>query len=100
VVQPPAADPAIGEQFTPEAPETPSQSPTPETADSTAPAAIVAPAEPPVIMKSEVQAVVAAATGSPLVVQLITVLILLGVGFAYFRFLGSKRARASIPAGN
>lgn len=37
-----------------------------------------------------VQAAVTAATGSPLGVQIATVLALLGAGFAYFRLLGSK----------
>jgi hypothetical protein len=45
------------------------------------------------MMKSEIQAAVAVATGSPLVVQLVTVLILLGVGFFYFRFLAGKTPR-------
>ncbi|WP_018773503.1 MULTISPECIES: hypothetical protein [unclassified Arthrobacter] len=43
------------------------------------------------MVKSEVQAAVAVATGSPLAVQAITVLVLLGMGFAYFRFIGSKK---------
>ena len=40
--------------------------------------------------EDEVKAAVAVATGSPLGIQLITVLILLGAGLAYFRFLGGK----------
>ena len=51
---------------------------------------IATPSEPPVMVKSEVKAAVAVATGSPLGIQLITVLILLGAGLAYFRFLGGK----------
>jgi hypothetical protein len=50
-------------------------------------------------MATQVQAAVAVATGSPLVVQLITVFILLGAGVFYFRFLAGKTpsyaARAS-----
>ena len=46
----------------------------------------------PAVMRSQVQAAVAVATGSPLAVQAITVLLLLALGFAYFWFLGSKKA--------
>ncbi|MET3165334.1 UNVERIFIED_ORG: uncharacterized protein HemX [Arthrobacter sp. UYEF10] len=42
---------------------------------------------------SPVQAVVSVATGSPLGVQLLTVALLVGAGFAYFRVLGSKGMR-------
>jgi hypothetical protein len=35
---------------------------------------------------------VAVATGSPLAVQAITVLVLLGLGFVYFRFISTKKA--------
>lgn len=42
---------------------------------------------------SPVQAVVSVATGSPLGVQLLTVAVLIGAGFAYFRVLGSKGMR-------
>ena len=48
------------------------------------------------MVKSKVQAAVAVATGSPLAVQAITVLVLLGMGFAYFRFIGSKKV-AGVP---
>ena len=44
-----------------------------------------------VMVKSEVQAAVAVATGSPLAVQSVALLVLLGLGFAYFRFLGGKK---------
>ena len=45
----------------------------------------------PVIQSSPVvQAAVAAATGSPLGVQVLTVLILLAAGAVYFRAMGSK----------
>ncbi|MGO4120522.1 hypothetical protein [Arthrobacter sp. YAF16] len=37
-----------------------------------------------------IQAAVAAATGSPFGVQLVTVLVLLAAGFAYFRALGAR----------
>ena len=57
------------------------------------------PAEPPAVMQAQIQAAVAAATGSPLAVQLITVLILLAAGFAYFRFLGGKSASFASKAG-
>ena len=49
------------------------------------------------MVKSEVQAAVAVATGSPLAVQAITVLVLLGLGFAYFRFIGSKKVTGVPP---
>jgi hypothetical protein len=39
------------------------------------------------------------ATGSPLGVQLITVLVLLAVGFCYFRFLGSKSGHPAARPG-
>jgi hypothetical protein len=51
------------------------------------------------MVKSEVQAAVAVATGSPLGVQLITVLILLGAGLAYFRFLAGRSPIGSARAG-
>ena len=51
------------------------------------------------MVKSEVQAAVAVATGSPLGIQLITVLILLGAGLAYFRFLGGKTIASPAKAG-
>jgi hypothetical protein len=60
---------------------------------------IATPSEPPVMVKSEVQAAVAVATGSPLGIQLITVLILLGAGLAYFRFLGGKTIVRPAKAG-
>jgi hypothetical protein len=41
-------------------------------------------------MKTQVQAAVAVATGSPLGVQLVTVLVLLTAGLLYFRFLAGK----------
>ncbi|WP_167467914.1 hypothetical protein [Arthrobacter oryzae] len=50
-------------------------------------------------VKPEIQAAVAVATGSPLGVQLITVLILLGAGLAYFRFLGGKSQNSPVKAG-
>ncbi|MGO4492121.1 hypothetical protein AB4Y86_08520 [Arthrobacter sp. 2YAF22_2] len=57
------------------------------------------PAPVPVQAAPVIQAAVAAATGSPFGVQLVTVLILLGAGLAYFRALGGKGARTSPKAG-
>jgi hypothetical protein len=88
VVAPVAPAPVVEE--TPS--ETPTPTPTPTSAPSTAPAIIATPTDPPVMVKSEVQAAVAVATGSPLAVQAITVLVLLGLGFVYFRFISSKKA--------
>ncbi|MET3919897.1 hypothetical protein ABIB26_000817 [Arthrobacter sp. UYEF20] len=88
----PEVVPAGVDESTVEAPPTeepaPAPAPVPELAK--AHAAIAAVAQPPAVMKSEIQAAVAVATGSPLVVQLITVLILLGAGLLYFRFLAGK----------
>lgn len=67
--------------------------PTPEPVPTLEPAkapAVMAAVAPPAMMKSEIQAAVAVATGSPLVVQLITVMILLAAGLLYFRFLAGK----------
>jgi hypothetical protein len=50
-------------------------------------------------MQAQIQAAVAVATGSPLAVQVITVLILLAAGLAYFRFLGGKSASFASKAG-
>jgi hypothetical protein len=50
-------------------------------------------------MKSQVQAAVAVATGSPLAVQAATVVFLLALGYAYFRFLGSKKVDGSLGTG-
>jgi hypothetical protein len=83
---------------------TPSPEPTPsESTAAAAPSKTPAP-EPtlsgPVSQAAPViQAAVVAATGSPLGVQLATVLILLGAGFAYFRVLGAKGTRAAPKAG-
>ncbi|WP_345039945.1 hypothetical protein [Arthrobacter methylotrophus] len=65
------------------APAAPSHSPSSKT-----------PAEPVSVVKVAVDA----ATGSPFVVQLLTVLILLAAGFVYFRVLGSRGTRASSKA--
>lgn len=76
----------------------PSPSATPT---STKPAA-TAPTEAPaseLVMNSQVQAAVAVATGSPLAVQVITVLFLLGLGYAYFRFIGAKKVSGAPGAG-
>lgn len=53
----------------------------------------VAPVQQEQSQVTPVQAVVSAATGSPLGVQLLTVALLLGAGFLYFRVLGSKGMR-------
>jgi hypothetical protein len=72
----------------------PTAEPTPSLQPAPAPAAVAAAAAlPPAVMKSEIQAAVAVATGSPLVVQMITVFLLLGAGFFYFRFLAGKTPR-------
>ena len=52
------------------------------------------------VVQAQVQAAVAVATGSPLAVQVLTVLVLLAAGFAYFRFLGGKSSSVSTKAGN
>ena len=70
---------------------TATSSPSPTPVKSTVPATIATPAKAPLIGKAEVQAAVAVATGSPLVVQVLTVAFLMGLGVAYFRFLGSRK---------
>ncbi|MET3204612.1 UNVERIFIED_ORG: hypothetical protein ABIB21_001401 [Arthrobacter sp. UYEF13] len=59
---------------------------------SEAPAPAVPMALPVPVVKT-IDAVVATATGSPLYVQFLTVLVLIGAGIAYFRFLGSRGTR-------
>jgi hypothetical protein len=49
-----------------------------------------APADPVIQSSPDIQAAATAATGSPLGVQLVTVVVLLAAGFAYFRAMGSK----------
>ncbi|WP_427130779.1 hypothetical protein [Pseudarthrobacter sp. S9] len=51
------------------------------------------------MVKTQIQAAVAVATGSPLAVQVLVVLGLLAAGFAYFRFLDGKTHRTSAKAG-
>jgi hypothetical protein len=51
------------------------------------------------VVQAQIQAAVAVATGSPLVVQVATVLVLLGAGLAYFRFLGGRSYRLASKAG-
>jgi len=59
-----------------------------------------APTRFPAAAATEIQAAaVAIATGSPLGVQILTVLILLAAGFGYFRFLGAKSGTASARNG-
>lgn len=74
----------------PEPTATPSPSATPTPKPKPTKAAVTA-NQPSMVMKAEVQAAVAVATGSPLAVQALTVLILLGSGFVYFRFLGGQK---------
>lgn len=82
---------------TPE-PITPSATPPPAAAAATATPAVVPTSTPgPHAASTELHAVSAMAEGSPLAVQLLTVLALLGAGLVYFRTLGSKRFRR--PAG-
>lgn len=50
------------------------------------------------IAETQVKAVVAVATGSPFVVQLVTVLALVAAGVAYFRFMGARNLRT--PSGS
>ncbi|MCU1567147.1 MAG: hypothetical protein JWQ56_2084 [Pseudarthrobacter sp.] len=47
----------------------------------------------PAIAETQLRAAVAVATGSPFIVQLMTVLALVGVGVLYFRFMGAKGLR-------
>ncbi|MET3809188.1 hypothetical protein [Arthrobacter sp. UYEF3] len=82
----------------------PSPEPTPsESAAAKAPPQTPAPeptlAGPVAHAAPVIQAAVTAATGSPFGVQLVTVLILLGAGFAYFRALGAKGTRSAAKAG-
>ncbi|QYF89872.1 hypothetical protein [Arthrobacter sp. PAMC25284] len=51
------------------------------------------------MVKAEVQAAVAVATGSPLAVQVFTAMFLIGLGVAYFRFLGSKKPNGTPRTG-
>ncbi|MDQ0865781.1 hypothetical protein QF036_003362 [Arthrobacter globiformis] len=47
----------------------------------------------PGIAETQIQAAVAVATGSPFIVQLMTVLALVAAGVAYFRFMGARSLR-------
>jgi hypothetical protein len=78
-----------------EATPTPTESASkPTEAASIAPAVPAQSVTPPQQRPADVvQTAVAAATGSPLIVQLLTVLFLLGTGVLYFRVLGSKGMR-------
>ena len=100
VVAPVIVPPAEVSPVQPEATATPSPAftPTPKPVKSGAAATVDAPVSE-LIMKSQVQAAVAVATGSPLAVQMITILILLAAGFAYFRFVGSKSRHPAGRAG-
>jgi hypothetical protein len=94
VPQGPVAEPTDGEASEEAAPETPSHSAALEPAQSTAPAIIAPPSEPPLAAAAEIQAAAALTRGSPPVVQLFAVLGLLAAGFAYFRFLDGPRLSA------
>ncbi|WP_120520414.1 hypothetical protein [Arthrobacter celericrescens] len=91
----PLQDPGAG-QIVPQ-PETPaattSTTPAPKPA---VPAKTAAPVPIPEPVAKTLDSVVSVATGSPLHVQIITVLALLGAGFAYFRFMGSKSPRTPV----
>jgi hypothetical protein len=67
--------------------------PTPTPSMTSEPSEAVAPVALPEPVTKTIDAVVATATGSPLYVQLLTVLVLIGAGIAYFRVLGSKGTR-------
>jgi hypothetical protein len=72
-------------------PSTASATPTPSATATESAVAVrkkMSPAAP--LAGTEIQAAVVAATGSPFVIQLLTVLALLGAGFVYARALGSK----------
>jgi hypothetical protein len=76
-------------------PSTAGSTPTPSATATKSAVAVPkkAPADPQAGTK--IQAAVVSATGSPFAIQLLTVLALLGAGFAYFRVLGSKGFRTS-----
>jgi hypothetical protein len=67
--------------------------PTPQPTISPEASAAAVPIALPQPVTKTIDAVVATATGSPLYVQLLTVLVLIGAGIAYFRVLGSKGTR-------
>jgi hypothetical protein len=76
---------------------------TPSPATSTAPAVKkpestkkAAPLPVPEPVARTIESVVSVATGSPLYVQLLTIVGLLGAGFLYFRFMGSKARRSPV----
>jgi hypothetical protein len=91
VVVPPAvmdpAVPGVRESSEPTGAANPSSD---DAAESSTPAAAPALSPAPAALTSELQAGVAAVTGSPPGVQMLTVLILLAAGYGYFRFMGSK----------
>ncbi|WP_432244740.1 hypothetical protein ACRB8A_11505 [Arthrobacter sp. G.S.26] len=83
--------------------EEPAPEPTPpavpEPAVPVKAAAVASAEQPTAVIEAKVQAVVAAATGSPVGVQAAVVVFLLGLGYAYFRFLGSKRVMGTPKPG-
>ncbi len=81
------ADSQVAVPASDEATATPVPSITPEASETAVPIALPEP------VTKTIDAVVATATGSPLYVQLLTVLVLIGAGMAYFRVLGSKGTR-------
>ncbi|WP_136017896.1 hypothetical protein [Arthrobacter silvisoli] len=100
IVEQPAGqlqDPGTAE--VPALPETPDPTGSSSTAPApkpAAPAKTAAPVPIPEPVAKTLDSVVSVATGSPLHVQIITVLALLGAGFAYFRFMGSKSRRTPL----
>lgn len=88
--------PVVEEELTPVTEEaTPSPTPT-VTSEASAAAAPVALPEP---VAKAIDSVVTTASGSPFYVQVLTVALLLGAGFLYFRVLGSKGRRSPIRPG-
>ncbi|MDQ0677996.1 hypothetical protein QFZ30_001378 [Arthrobacter pascens] len=66
---------------------------TPETSKGTAPVTLPEP------VTKTIGAVAATATGSPLHVQILTVLFLLAAGVLYFRFMGAMARRSAMKIG-
>lgn len=88
-----AADTESGTEATPTQSSTPTVRPEPaQAADNTA-------GKSAPVVQSDVRAAMAVATGSPMAVQAATVLFLLALGFAYFRFLGTRKIGRSPNAG-
>ncbi|MEC5193343.1 MULTISPECIES: hypothetical protein [unclassified Arthrobacter] len=62
---------------------------------------MVAPKKKPAATQAagKIEGTAVAATGSPLIVQILTVLGLLAVGVAYFRVIGSRGLRSAAKTG-